>query len=57
MSTVTVANAWSLLFVAGLLEVVWAISMKASEGFTRHASAASRSSLPGFSGSSCSARQ
>jgi len=27
--------AWLLLFVAGLLEVVWAFSMKASDGFTR----------------------
>jgi quaternary ammonium compound-resistance protein SugE len=35
-TTVTVANAWVLLLVAGLLEVVWSISMKASEGFTRH---------------------
>lgn len=28
--------AWTLLLIAGLLEVVWAISMKASDGFTRH---------------------
>jgi quaternary ammonium compound-resistance protein SugE len=28
--------AWSLLFVAGLLEIVWALSMKASDGFTKH---------------------
>ncbi|MCW5636323.1 MAG: multidrug efflux SMR transporter [Rubrivivax sp.] len=28
--------AWTLLFVAGLLEIVWAVSMKASAGFTRH---------------------
>lgn len=27
--------AWVLLVVAGLLEVVWAISMKASAGFTK----------------------
>ena len=27
--------AWILLFVAGLLEVVWAFTMKVSEGFTR----------------------
>jgi quaternary ammonium compound-resistance protein SugE len=27
--------AWILLFVAGLLEVVWAFSMKLSQGFTR----------------------
>lgn len=26
---------WIALFVAGLLEVVWAFSMKRSEGFTR----------------------
>jgi quaternary ammonium compound-resistance protein SugE len=30
-------TAWALLLVAGLLEVVWSASMKASEGFTRHA--------------------
>lgn len=27
--------AWFLLFIAGLLEIVWAFSMKQSEGFTR----------------------
>ena len=27
--------AWIILFVAGLLEVVWAYSMKQSDGFTR----------------------
>jgi quaternary ammonium compound-resistance protein SugE len=27
--------AWILLFVAGLLEVVWAFTMKLSQGFTR----------------------
>jgi len=27
--------AWTLLFVAGVLEIVWAVSMKASAGFTR----------------------
>ena len=27
--------AWVLLILAGLLEVVWAFGMKASEGFTR----------------------
>jgi quaternary ammonium compound-resistance protein SugE len=27
--------AWLLLFVAGLLEVVWAFTMKLSEGFSR----------------------
>lgn len=30
------ATAWSLLLAAGLLEVVWSVSMKASDGFTRH---------------------
>jgi quaternary ammonium compound-resistance protein SugE len=28
--------AWFLLLIAGLLEVVWSVSMKASEGFTKH---------------------
>jgi len=28
---------WLLLFVAGLLEIVWAYSMKLSEGFSRPA--------------------
>lgn len=27
--------AWLILFVAGLFEIVWAYSMKLSEGFTR----------------------
>jgi quaternary ammonium compound-resistance protein SugE len=27
--------AWILLFVAGLLEIVWAFTMKQSQGFTR----------------------
>ena len=27
--------AWSILFVAGLLEIVWAIGLKYTEGFTR----------------------
>ncbi len=27
--------AWTLLFVAGLLEICWAIGLKYSEGFTR----------------------
>ncbi|TDR89227.1 quaternary ammonium compound efflux SMR transporter SugE [Enterovirga rhinocerotis] len=27
--------AWIALFLAGLLEIVWAFSMKASDGFTR----------------------
>jgi quaternary ammonium compound-resistance protein SugE len=29
--------AWILLFVAGLLEIVWAFTMKLSQGFTRPA--------------------
>ena len=28
--------AWLLLVVAGLLEIVWSVSMKASQGFTKH---------------------
>ncbi len=28
-------NPWALLFVAGLLEVAWAIGLKYSEGFSR----------------------
>jgi quaternary ammonium compound-resistance protein SugE len=28
--------AWLLLFIAGLLEIVWSVSMKASVGFTKH---------------------
>jgi quaternary ammonium compound-resistance protein SugE len=31
----TTSIAWLLLLVAGLLEIVWALSMKASQGFTR----------------------
>jgi len=27
--------AWMLLFIAGLLEVIWAFTMKSSHGFTR----------------------
>ena len=34
MSTPTAA--WTLLFIAGLLEIVWSTSMKASDGFSRH---------------------
>lgn len=33
---ITPTLAWILLLVAGLLEVVWSVSMKASEGFSRH---------------------
>ena len=28
-------QAWALLLVAGALEIVWALALKASEGFTR----------------------
>jgi quaternary ammonium compound-resistance protein SugE len=28
--------AWMLLVAAGVLEIVWPLSMKASEGFTKH---------------------
>ena len=34
--TLTPNLAWMLLVVAGLLEIVWSISMKASHGFTKH---------------------
>ena len=34
--TLTPNLAWMLLVAAGLLEIVWSISMKASHGFTRH---------------------
>ena len=34
--TLTPTLAWVLLLVAGLLEIVWSISMKASHGFTKH---------------------
>ena len=34
--TITPNLAWLLLLVAGLLEIVWARSMKASHGFTKH---------------------
>ncbi len=34
--TTTPNLAWLLLLVAGLLEIVWAVSMKASHGFTKH---------------------
>lgn len=37
MSSLSSASAaWAVLFVAGLLEVVWSVSMKASEGFSKH---------------------
>lgn len=28
-------NAWVILVIAGLFEVIWAVSMKASDGFTK----------------------
>jgi quaternary ammonium compound-resistance protein SugE len=33
--TMTPALAWTLLLLAGLLEVVWVMTMKASAGFTK----------------------
>ena len=35
-TVITPSFAWGLLVIAGLLEIVWVISMKASDGFTRH---------------------
>jgi quaternary ammonium compound-resistance protein SugE len=35
-ATLTPNLAWLLLAVAGLLEIVWSVSMKASHGFTKH---------------------
>jgi len=32
----TATTAWTLLIVAGLLEIIWSTSMKASDGFTKH---------------------
>ena len=34
--TLTPTLAWVLLLLAGLLEIVWSVSMKASNGFTNH---------------------
>ncbi len=31
----SVAKAWTLLFVAGLFEIVWALGLKYSDGFSR----------------------
>lgn len=36
IANITSNLAWMLLVVAGLLEIVWAVSMKASDGFTKH---------------------
>ena len=33
--TLSNAAAWLVLLAAGLLEIVWSVSMKASEGFTK----------------------
>lgn len=33
--TVTHSIAWLILLAAGMLEIVWAMSMKASDGFTK----------------------
>jgi quaternary ammonium compound-resistance protein SugE len=35
-ATLTPNLAWLLLAVAGLLEIVWSVRMKASHGFTKH---------------------
>ena len=37
-------HGWIYLLFAGLLEIVWAVSMKQSEGFTRLTPPCSRSS-------------
>ena len=34
--TLTPHSAWLVLVVAGMLEIVWSVSMKASHGFTKH---------------------
>jgi quaternary ammonium compound-resistance protein SugE len=35
MPNPTLAQAWTLLAIAGLLEVAWAVGMKYTEGFSR----------------------
>ncbi|HQD83070.1 MAG TPA: SMR family transporter, partial [Quisquiliibacterium sp.] len=35
MAATTTGQAWGLLLVAGLLEIVWALGLKYSDGFTR----------------------
>jgi quaternary ammonium compound-resistance protein SugE len=35
-ASLSLNSAWMYLFVAGLFEIVWSISMKASDGFTKH---------------------
>lgn len=34
-SSMSHSTAWLVLLIAGLLEIVWSVSMKASAGFTR----------------------
>jgi quaternary ammonium compound-resistance protein SugE len=34
-ATINPSTAWLILLAAGLLEIVWSVSMKASAGFTR----------------------
>jgi quaternary ammonium compound-resistance protein SugE len=34
--TISTNMAWVLLLAAGLLEIIWSVSMKASHGFSRH---------------------
>lgn len=36
LTSPTPTVAWILLLIAGLLEIVWSVSMKASDGFTKH---------------------
>jgi hypothetical protein len=33
--SLSLTAAWILLFIAGILEIVWSLSMKASAGFTK----------------------
>lgn len=36
LASITPSSAWLVLLIAGLLEVVWSVSMKASDGFMKH---------------------
>ena len=47
--TSSYTTAWLLLMAAGLFEVVWSVSMKASEGFTRPVLTAITIVMAGFS--------
>lgn len=47
--TITPGTAWALLLVAGLLEIAWVMTMKASAGFTRPLWAAATMVLAGLS--------